>query len=288
MFVVAGATGHVGKVVAEELLRQKQRVRVLVRTADKGASWSKQGAEVAVGSLDDHAFVTAALTGAEAFFTLLPPNYGAADFFAAQKVTADAIAAAVKASAVPHVVLLSSIGADREAGTGPIKGLHYVESALQATGVTLSAIRAASFQENVGMSLAPAKQMGIFPSFAASTDYPIPLIATKDIGALAAELMLHNPGKSETIDLVGPAYSNRQVAEKLGASLGKNLQIVEIAPAAAVEALMKGGLSKQMAEIFAEMYDAANKGLLRPAGDRVVHGATTLDDTLRQIVGSGH
>jgi uncharacterized protein YbjT (DUF2867 family) len=287
MFVVAGVTGHVGKVVAEELLRQKQKVRVVVRNAEKGLAWSKQGAEVAVGSLDDPAFLTQTLGGAEALFTLLPPNYAAPDFFATQKKTADSIAASVKASRVPHVVMLSSIGADHAAGTGPIKGLHYLETALRATGVTLSAIRAGSFQENVGMSIAPAKQMGIFPSFAASADFALPLIATKDIGALAVKLLLHNPGKSETIDLIGPAYSNRQVAEKLGAALGKKLQIVEVPSAGAVDALMKGGMPKSLAEIFAEMYDAGNKGLLVPAGDRLEHGSTTLDDTIREVVSHG-
>jgi uncharacterized protein YbjT (DUF2867 family) len=286
MFVVAGVTGHVGKVVAEELLRQKQKVRVIVRSADKGASWSKQGAEVSVGSLDNQDFLTGALKGALALFTLIPPNYESADFFATQKKTADSIAGAVKASGVPHVVLLSSIGANHATGTGPIKGLHYAENVLRATGVTLSAVRAGSFQENVGMSLAPARQAGIFPSFLASADYPVPLIATKDIGALAARLILHNPGKSEAIDLVGPAYSNRQVAEKLGAAIGKKLQVVDIPPAGVVDALTKGGIPKHLAEIFAEMYDGANKGLLTPAGDRTEHGATTLDDTIRQVLGS--
>lgn len=286
MFVVAGVTGHVGKVVAEELLRQKQKVRVLVRHAEKGTPWSKQGAEVSVGSLDDPAFLTGALKGAKAFFTLLPPNYDSADFFATQKKTADAIAVAVKASGVPHVVMLSSIGANHASGTGPIKGLHYLENVLRATGATLSAIRAASFQENVGMSVAPAKQAGIFPSFFASADLPVPLIATRDIGALAAKLILHDPGKSEAIDLVGPAYSNRQVAEKLGAAMGKKLQVVEIPPAGVVDALTKGGIPKHLAEVFAEMYDGANKGLLVPAGDRMEHGSTTLDETVRQVLGS--
>jgi uncharacterized protein YbjT (DUF2867 family) len=286
MFAIAGVTGHVGKIVAEELLRQGQKVRVLVRSADKGAPWTKQGAEAAVGSLDDAAFLTAALKGAQAFFTLLPPNYQASDFFASQKATADAMAAAVKASGVPHVVQLSSIGADRPDGTGPIKGLHYLENALRATGATLSAIRAGSFQENVGMALAPARQMGIYPSFAASADYPVPQIATRDIGVLAARLMLDNPGKSEIIDLVGPAYSARQVAEKLGTALGKKLQLVEIPPAGAVDALMKGGFSRPLAELIAEMYDAGNKGLLVPVSGRIEHGATTLDETVAQLVGN--
>lgn len=287
MFVVAGVTGHVGSVVARELLAKKQPVRVLVRSAEKGASWAKQGAEVAVVELDESAPLTQALAGAAGFFVLLPPNYQAVDFFATQKATAEAIAGAVRAASVPHVVMLSSIGADLPAGTGPIRGLYVLEEALRATGATLSAVRASSFQENVGMSIAPAKQMGIFPSFAASLDFAMPLIATPDIGKLAAQLLLDKPVKSEVIDLLGPLYSNKQVAEKLGAALGKKLQIVEIPAAGAVDAMMKSGMPKPLAEIFAEMYHAGNTGRLVPKGDRQVQGMTTLDDSLPRILGSG-
>src|SRR3954468_11110270 len=123
MFVVAGVTGHVGSVVAKTLLEQKKPVRVIVRDAAKGKEWSQKGAEVAVGSLDDVRFLSHALKGADGFFTLLPPNYQAQGFLDAQYAPANATAPAVKASGVPHVVLLSSIGPALPAGTGPIKAL---------------------------------------------------------------------------------------------------------------------------------------------------------------------
>ena len=244
----------------------------------------EKGAEVSVGSLDDQAFLTGALRGATGFFTLLPPNYQSPDFFATQRKTADAIGAAVKASGVPHVVMLSSLGADQPAGTGPIKGLHYLENALSATGAKVTSIRASSFQENVGLSLEPARKMGIFPSFLPS-DFPLPLIATKDIGALAAETLLAPPAKSEIVDLVGPPYSNRQVAEKLGAALGKTLNVVDIPQPGWVAALMQGGMPQSLAELFAEMYGAGIAGKLMPKGDRLVQGKTTLDEVIPSVVG---
>src|SRR5262245_6663787 len=131
MYVIAGVSGHTGSVAANELLSKGKPIKVIVRDAKKGEAWSKRGAEVAVGELQDRAFLTTALKGATGFFTLLPPNYQASDFFAFQQETADAIAGAVKDSGVPHVVFLSSLGADLESGTGPIKGLHYAENALR-------------------------------------------------------------------------------------------------------------------------------------------------------------
>jgi uncharacterized protein YbjT (DUF2867 family) len=283
MFVVAGVTGHVGSVVAEQLLARGQKIKVIVRDAAKGAAWSQKGAEVAVGTLDDQAFLTGALRGATGFFTLLPPDFSVPDLYAAQRKTADAIAAAAKASGVPHVVMLSSIGADLAEGTGLIKGLHYLEQALKAAGVKTTAVRAGNFQENAGNALGAAKGMGIFPNFLPSADYPVPMIATRDIGALAAESLLAPPAKSEVVDLQGPPYTIRQVAEKLGAALGKTLQVVDIPAAGHVEAMTKGGVPKHVAESLAEMYAAFATGTIQPRGDRQVEGKTPIDDVIKAL-----
>lgn len=284
MFVIAGVTGHVGSVAAEKLLAEKQKIKVLVRDAAKGATWSQKGAEVAVGSLDDSRFLAGALRGASAFFTLLPPNYQSTDFYASQRRTADSIANAVKESGVPHVVILSSIGADLADGNGPIKGLHYLEGVLRATGTKLSAIRAGSFQENVGLSLAPAKTQGIYPSFMPSADYPVPMIATKDIGTLVAKTLTSPPPKSEVVDLVGPSYSIRQVAEKLGKALGKTLKVVDIPQSGWVAALSQSGIPQSLAEIFAEMYGGFASGAIQPKGDLVVQGHTPIDEVIKSLV----
>lgn len=284
MFVVAGVTGHVGSVVAKTLLEQKKPVKVIVRDAAKGKGWSQKGAEVAVGSLDDVRFLGQALKGADGFFVLLPPNYQATNFIEAQYAAADAIAAGVKGTGVRHVVLLSSIGADVPAGTGPIKALHRLEEKLRESGTKLSALRAAYFQENAGSAVAPAKEAGIFPNFG-NADYPFPMVATKDIGAAAAEALLRPPAKSEVVDVAGPSYSYRQVAEKLGKALGKTLRIVDIPPAQHVETLTKAGLSPSLAKEFAEMYAFFNAGKASPKGDRAVQGKTELDETIRGLVG---
>lgn len=283
MLVIAGVTGHVGSVVAKELLAKGQTIKVIVRAAEKGAAWSKRGAELAVGSLDNQAFLTGALKGASGLFALVPTDFAAPDFYAAQRKTADAIVGAVRASAVPHVVLLSSNGADLSTENGPIKGLNYLENALRSTGTKLTAIRAGYFYENFASSLAPARQAGIFPSLMAA-DATIPMIATKDIGALAAQSLMSPPQKSEVIDLHGPAYSNRQVAEKLGAALGKKLQLTEIPQAGWVDAMKQGGLPQHMAEAYAEMYAGFASGAIRPKGDRLVQGKTEIDEVIRALV----
>jgi uncharacterized protein YbjT (DUF2867 family) len=110
------------------------------------------------------------------------------------------------------------------------------------------------------------------------------MIATRDIGAVAAEALLSPPPTSEVIDLEGPAYTERQVAEKLGAALGKPLQVVNIPRPAWVDSLVETGLPRHIAELIAELYDADQRGILQPRGDRRVHGRTPIDETLRNLV----
>jgi uncharacterized protein YbjT (DUF2867 family) len=256
-FVIAGITGHVGSVVGSELLAHGERIKAIVRNPNRGATWRDRGAEVAVGSLEDRAFLGKTLAGAAGFFVLLPPNETeTGDYFAAQRRTADVIAGGVKDSPIPHVVMLSSLGVELADGTGPIKSLHYLENALRATGKKLIAVRACYFQENIAGVIPGAREAGIYPNFLPSADMAIPMIATRDIGRLAEALLRSAPERSETVDLIGPMYSLRQLADKLGTALGKRLQVVAIPETGQVEAMIQAGLPPPVAEVYAEMYRA--------------------------------
>jgi uncharacterized protein YbjT (DUF2867 family) len=283
MFLVAGATGHVGSIVVERLLEARKRVRVIVRSAEKGERWAARGAELAVGDLADATFLTSALRGAEAFFTLIPPDFGVPDVFAAQRRYADAGAAAVAASRVPHVVLLSSLGAEIPDGTGPIKGLHYFEKRLRETGTKLTAVRGAYFQENAALALGAARGAGIYPNFGEREDYAIEMIATKDLGEVVASVLIDPPPTSQVVDVVGPTYSARDVASALGDVIGRKLKIVNIPQTEWVPTLLHAGLPPSAANTMAEMYGAIGKGIIKPVGDRLVRGKTTIQETMRQL-----
>jgi uncharacterized protein YbjT (DUF2867 family) len=284
-FVVAGVSGHVGSVVARDLLAAGDAVTVVVRDAKKGAEWSSRGAKLAVGSLDDAEFVAATVKGADGLFTLIPPHYATGDIYAAQRKSTDALAAGVKKGGVPLVVLLSSVGADRADQNGPIKGLHYAENKLRETGTKLVALRSGSFQENTAGAVAAAKQAGIYPNFLPSADIAAPAVATQDVGHTAAQLLRSPPARSEVVDLVGPAYSAKQLAEKIGKLLGKTLNIVDIPPAGHAAALKQAGIPGDVAEAFAEMYAGFNAGLLVPKGDRTIKVTTPIDEVLPGLVG---
>jgi len=289
MFVIAGANGHVGFVAAHKLLAAGQKVRVIVHANNRKEHWEEEGAEVAVGSLDDEAFLTQTLKGADGFFTLTPPNFGIDDYTSWQHKVADANAAAVRASGVPHVVLLSLVGAQHKQGTGPIKGLHYFEQALRNSGAKLRAIRASHFQENIASAIAAAENAGIFPNLASSDEHAVPMIATKDIGELVAEELMRKWSGSEIVDLIGPSYSPRDLAQKVGKAIGhEDLPIVRIPREAHVSTMVGAGVPQNFAVLLAELIDAGERGLLEFVGDRSVQGKTPIDDVIRAMTAQLH
>jgi uncharacterized protein YbjT (DUF2867 family) len=283
MFMVAGASGRTGRIVAEALLARGHDVRLAMRTPERAQAWHDSRVAIAAASLDDEAALTRALAGAAGCYILLPEDPRVADFHGHRRRMADAIASAVRTSRVPHVVLLSAAAAVLPDGNGPAKDLHHAESALGATGAKVTVIRASYFQENILDALAPARHEGIYPSFVPA-DFAIPTIATRDVGRLAARCLLEPPTGSEVIDLVGPMYSNRQLAATLGAALGKSLRVVEIPAAAHLDVLMKAGLPMPFAAALAEMLACFTSGRVSPRGDRMVAGTTTVEEILPPLL----
>lgn len=289
MFIaVAGVSGHTGRVAAETLLAAGHRVRVLVRDAQKGEAWAAKGAEVALADLQDVPAVTAALRGVDAAYLLVPPNLGVPDFRAWQYATGAGLLEAVRAAAVPHVVLLSSIGAQHPAGTGPIAGLHPLEkglAALPGTGATF--IRAAYFMENLMGNLGMLDQ-GLYPSFAPA-DAPMPMIATTDIGRVAAARLAGTapaPGRPAIVELGGGPWSARDVARILGEIKGRSVQVAEAPVSAMAQTLTGFGFPPGIAALYQEMTEGAMQGLVAwdGQGERV-EGEIGLEAFLRAAVG---
>ena len=220
-YVIAGVSGNTGSVAANALLDAGAKVRVVVRDAAKGAPWRARGAEVAVADLGDANALTEALRGAKGAYLLVPPNMAAPDFRAYQRATGEAIVEAVRRSAVPHVVLLSSVGAQHPSGTGPIAGLHPVEKGLAALPNTASTfVRAAYFMENLGGSLGMLAQ-GVLPTFAPA-DVAFPMIATQDIGRTAAQLLREGASKTTVVELsAAKKYSMDDAAATLSTLTGR-------------------------------------------------------------------
>lgn len=265
MFVVAGVTGNTGKVVAETLLAQGLAVRVIVRDAAKGESWKKKGAEVAIADLHDAKALTAAFQGAQGAYLLSPPNMAITDIVQNGLLVAEAIGSAVKAAKLPHVVFLSSIAAQRESGTGPIVSVHHIEKKLGAVqGTHFTFLRAGYFMENLLANLHPMKEQGVLPAMFSK---PLEMVATADIGAVAAQLLRDGVAAPKIVELSGPsARTLADIAPVFGKKLGKTINLAPVPLAAQFDVLKGVGLPEVWAKAYAEMNAAAENGLMTYEG----------------------
>jgi uncharacterized protein YbjT (DUF2867 family) len=284
-YVVAGVTGNTGSVVAHTLLAAGEKVRVIVRTAEKGQPFVAAGAEVAVADLGDREALTRALTGARGAYLLLPPVLAAQDFLAHQATVTEAIAAAVQAARVPHVVFLSSIAAEREAGTGPILTVARAErrfAALEGTAFTF--LRPAYFMENFAGSLAALAQ-GVFNSFIApGTRFAT--IATRDIGKAAAARLRAGARANEIVQLAGPEDVDIDEVVSVFSEQAKRSLKLELAPVEIMADVLAGyGLSRDIARLYAEMTGALNRGEIAFLPERPIErGTTSLREVARKLL----
>lgn len=284
MYVVAGVTGNTGKVAANTLLDRGHKVRVIVRDAAKAQAFAARGAEVAVADLGDEAALTRALQGAKGAYLLIPPNPTSQSFRAYQAQAAKAFAGALRAAKVPHVVLLSSVGADIPSGTGPIAGLYEAEKLLRALPDTKATfLRAGFFTENLASSFS-ALEHGILPTFMPAKA-PMEMIATRDIGELAASLLLEGTSAPEIVQLAGAAVTTEEAAEIVSKIVGKPIRVQEAPLDALVPTLTGFGISADVAGLYREMYEAFGSGRIQwDAAQRKIVGKTSVETVVRGIL----
>ena len=263
MYAVTGASGNTGKVVAEKLRAQGEKVRVIGRDSSRLAPFVQQGAEAFVADVADPAGLTRAFEGATGVYAMVPPNLAAADVRAYQERVSDALRVAIEKAAIPNVVVLSSIGADKAEKTGPVVGLHNLEQKLNSIAcLNALYLRAGYFMENLFPQAGVIQNFGVVGGPVRS-DLRLPMIATRDIGAVAAELLLKPDfsGK-QARELLGQRDVNyTEAASVVGKAIGRpNLAYVQLPPQQLKPGLMQMGMSSSMADLLLEMAEAMNSG----------------------------
>jgi uncharacterized protein YbjT (DUF2867 family) len=279
MFTIFGATGNTGSVVAERLLAAGKQVRAVVRSADKGAALRAKGAELVVGSLTDAGVVARALAGAEGAYLMLPPDTAAPDLLAQDRAIVDHYLAGL--ANVPHAVFLSSVGAQRASGTGPIQTTYDAEQRLTKTATKLTLVRASSFMENLLGLAHPIKADGILPVFGRGESYPFAMNATRDIGDVAADALLSPPSEHQWIELRGPReYSYVDAAAIAAKVLGRPVTVAVLPIDQMVPALVGQGMSEGFAKLVREMTEAFQNGLTFENKGRQLRGKVELAEVL--------
>jgi uncharacterized protein YbjT (DUF2867 family) len=270
MIVITGATGNTGKPAVEALLANGEKVRVIGRDAKKLEPFSQKGAEAFVGNVEDAAQMSKAFDGATAVY-LLVPQVIVEDTRAYQDRISDAYLTAVTNARPAYAVTLSSLGAQHSENTGPIVGLHNLEQKLNGiAGLNVLHLRPGPFMEGLFMSMTPLRTMGFLPG-GAPGDAPLPMIATKDIGAYAAKRLHARDFSGSSIqELLGPRdVTMKEIATVVGTAIGKpKLGYMQVPFMMLESALVQTGMPKSLAKLLIEMWKAGNAGLLAPQEKR--------------------
>ena len=277
MYVVTGATGNTGSVVAEKLLARGEKVRVIGRDAKRLERFTQKGAEPFVADATDGGAVTKAFSGAKAAYVLIPPNLGAPDVRAHQEQVSDALVSAIEKTGLKHAVVLTSFGADKPQKTGPVAGLHSLEEKLNGIpGLNAIYLRAGYFMENLLPQVGVIKSFGVMAG-PVKGDLRLPMIATPDIGAVAADALLNLDFQGKrAIELQGAGdVSYEEIARVVGAAIAKTDLAYQQLPAEQLKpALLQMGMSSSMVDLLLEMADALNSGYMRTLEPRSPRNTT--------------
>lgn len=261
---ISGSLGNIGKHLAQILINQGHDLTVISSNADKTTAIEKIGAKAAIGSINDVPFLTSAFTGADAVFVMTPPNMGGKNIIQHTVDAGKAFTAAIQATGIKKVVMLSSIGADYENGTGPIKGLHHIEQLYKKLDhSTVTFLRAGYFYNNYFNDIPMIKHAGIM-----GANYPadikIPLVHPADVALAAAEELTKNSSGHNVRYIVSDFTTMTELTKTFGKAIGSpDLKWVEFSDEQALNGMIEAGMPSEIAGLYMEMGQAIRNNKLQ-------------------------
>jgi NAD(P)H dehydrogenase (quinone) len=284
MYGITGITGQVGGAVARTLLAAKRPVRAVVRDANKGAVWAERGCEVAIADINDAAALTAAFTRMEGVFVLIPPIFDPAPGYPEARAIVASLKEALDAARPAKIVCLSTIGA-QAAQPNLLNQLGIMEQVLGQLPMPIAFVRAGWFMENAAWDVAPARETGVIPSFLQPLDKPVPMVATADIGRVAAELLQENWSGRRVAELEGPRrIAPHEIAVTFSKVVGRPVRMEAVARDRWEALFTSQGVKNPMPRI--QMLDGFNEGWIEFEGGEAgsLKGTVELEEVIKGLV----
>ncbi len=263
MTVVTTPTGNIGRQLVDNLLAAGRPVRVIARDPSKLPAATRGRVEVVPGSHGEAGVVDRAFRGADAVFWLMPPDPhlpGPDTYPAFTRPACDAI----RAHGVRHVVGVSNLGRGTlfAGRAGLATASLAMDDLIAGTGVNFRALALPAFMDNLLLQVAAIKHQGTFFG-PISADRKRPTCATRDVAAVAAELLVDRSwtGRGD-VPVLGPEdLSCDDMAAVLSDVLGRPIRYQRV-PFDAIEAPMKArGASDAFAGGYVEMMRAKDEGI---------------------------
>jgi len=262
-YVITGGAGNISKPLTEKLLKAGHDVTVISRNAENIKSLTDLGAKAAIGSVNDIAFLQTTFAGADAVYTMVPPNYATNDMKASIAEVGKNYAEALKTNNVKYVVNLSSVGAHLPDGVGPVSGLYRVEQALNGLkNINIKHLRPTYFFSNFLGNIGMVKNMNILGGNFGGVDFKMLLADPNDIAEVAFEELSNLTFTGHSVCYIGSdERSTEDIAKTLGSAIGKpQLPWVTFTDEQAYGGMIQMGLPENAAKNYAEMGHAMHDG----------------------------
>jgi uncharacterized protein YbjT (DUF2867 family) len=287
MYAITGITGKVGGEVARYLLANGQSVRAVLRDRAKAADWAAKGCDVAIAAMENAEQLAAAFSGTEGVFILPPSDFDPEPGYPEAKRVIDQVTRALTTARPQRVVCLSTIGADAP-HDNLLTQRTLMERSLSGIDLPVSFLRPGWFMENALWDVASARDEGVLRSFLQPADKAFPMVATKDVGRVAADLLRQHRTGTRIVELEGPVrVSANDLAQAFAAVLGRPVR-VEIVSRESWEGLFRAqGMKNPQARI--RMLDGFNEGWIefQDQGRSAVKGDTALLEVITALVAGG-
>jgi uncharacterized protein YbjT (DUF2867 family) len=287
MHAITGITGKVGGALARKLLAKGQSVRAVLRNAANVDAWVALGCQIALADMAEPDQLASAFEGAEGVFILPPSDFDPAPGYPEARRVIDAVTTALHTARPKKILCLSTIGADA-AHDNLLTQRTLMEQAVGQLGLPVTILRPGWFMENALWDVAAARDEGVLRSFLQPADRPFPMVATQDVGSVAADLLLQDWDGRRLFELEGPArVSPNDLAAAFATTLGRPVK-VEIVPRASWEALFKAqGMKHPLPRM--RMLDGFNEGWIEFAdqGRSALKGPTPLAEVIAKLANTG-
>ena len=287
MFTILGITGNVGGATAQTLLAAGKRVRGIVRDKSKAAYLAKQGVELVTGDISDTESMVKAMQGCEGVFVMNPPNFAPKPGFPEAKASLSNIHAALAKATPQKAVYLSSIGAQHNRGLGLITQSHMLEETMGKLPVANAFIRAAWFLENYQWDVPSARESGQIDAYLEPVIRGFPMVATQDIGELAAKTLLESWKGNRVLELEGPKrYSLLDAARAFSKALGREVNVRSIPRSQWQEKFVAQGMPADSTGARIEMVEGFNSGCIDFERGDTEHfkGKVTIDQVIKSLI----
>lgn len=261
-YVITGSLGHIGKPLVTQLCKEGHSVTVISSHVETTKQIEALGAKAAIGTVEDVQFLTETFRGADAVFTMIPPQYEGNDWKAWIVSIGNNYISAIKASGVKQVVNLSSIGAHLVDKCGPVSALAKVELAMDAmSGVNVRHLRPGYFYTNFLDSVQEIKQKGVM-SGNYGPDVKMVLVHPADIAEHAAKALKdkYHIGRGFSY-IASDEKTPAEIVELIGQAMNKpDLAWVERTDSEELDEMLAVGVPEETAKNYVEMGAALRLG----------------------------